>query len=395
MIEFLKSSFRNLGRKFLRTFLTIFGIAIGVASVILIANISQCGTNALSDEMESLGMSGLTITASANNPEISLDENDLSVIQKLNSVAQAAPVVTANSNIAVRNVKTQAILWGIDAKAADIVSLQVLYGRFLNRNDLQSNSNVCLVDQAFSKSAYSRDNIIGKKILVQCAGVWQEFTVIGIVKTGTGLLQNFIDSYIPTFIYVPYTTLQNFSGRRSFDEIAVKIRKGDDADNVGQLIVNCLDSNNGVSNAFVSNNLAHQKDGLTHILDIVTLILSAVGAISLFVASLSIMTVMLVSVNERMREIGIKKALGATRWEIMLEFLFEAVLISLIGCLAGIIGGYLISFAGASYFHTSFGFRPDIMLLASGFSILSGTVFGVYPAYKAACLKPVDALRQE
>ena len=395
MLEFLKSSFRNLGRKFLRTFLTMFGIAIGVASVILIANISQCGTNALSNEMESLGMSGLTITASANNPEISLNENDLSVIQKLNSVAQAAPVVTANSNISVRNLKTQAVLWGIDAKAADIVSLQVLYGRFLNKNDLQSNSNVCLVDQAFSKNAYSRDNIIGKKILVQCAGVWKEFTVIGIVKTGTGLLQNFIDHYIPTFIYVPYTTLQNFSGRRSFDEIAVKIRKGDDADSVGQLIVKCLDSNNGVSNAFVSNNLAHQKDGLTHILDIVTLILSAVGAISLFVASLSIMTVMLVSVNERMREIGIKKALGATRWEIMLEFLFEAVLISLIGCFAGIIVGYLISFAGASYFHTSFGFRPDIMLLASGFSILSGTVFGVYPAYKAARLKPVDALRQE
>ncbi len=393
MIEYLKNSFRNLGRKFLRTFLTMFGIAVGVASVILIANISQCGTNALSDEMESLGMSGLTITASAN--EITLNQNDLSIIQKLDSVAQAAPVVTASSNVAVRNLKAQAILWGIDAKAADIVSLQILYGRFLNKNDLEGNSNVCLVDEAFSKSAYSRDNMIGKKILIQCAGIWKEFTVVGIVKTGTGLLQNFIGSYIPNFIYVPYTTLQNFSGKRNFDQIAVKIRKGDDADNVGQLIVNCLDSSNGTAKAFISNNLAHQKDGLTHILDIVTLILSAVGAISLFVASLSIMTVMLVSVNERMREIGIKKALGATRWAIMLEFLFEAILISLIGCLAGIITGYLISFVGASYFHASFGFRPDIMLLASGFSILSGTVFGVYPAYKAASLKPVDALRQE
>ena len=138
-----------------------------------------------------------------------------------------------------------------------------------------------------------------------------------------------------------------------------------------------------------------QKDGLTNMLDIITLVLSAVGAISLLVASLSIMTVMLVSVNERTREIGIKKSIGAKKSAILLEFLFEAVLITLLGCAVGIMFGYGISYAGASYFQMRLSFRGDILLLAVGFSLLTGVIFGVYPAAKASNLKPVDALRME
>ena len=176
------------------------------------------------------------------------------------------------------------------------------------------------MDEAFSRSVYARSNIVGKKISMRCGGVEQTFSVVGIIKTGTGLLQNLIGEYIPTFIYVPYTTIQTSSGRDDFDEIAVKIRPGYSAESVGKLIVKHLDLSKGTSGAFVSNNLAKQKDGLMRILDLVTLILSAVGAISMLVASLSVMTVMLVSVHERTREIGIKKALGATRGAIKLEF---------------------------------------------------------------------------
>ncbi len=219
--------------------------------------------------------------------------------------------------------------------------------------------------------------------------------MVGIVKTGTGLLQNVIGNYIPTFVYIPYTTAQNSMQREDYDQIAVKVKSGGDAENVGKLIVTRLDSINGTTDAFVSNNLAKQKDGLLHVLNIVSLVLSAVGAVSLLVAGLSIMTVMLVSVRERTREIGIKKALGATRGAIMTEFLFEAVMISLIGCAIGVAAGLVVSLLGAEYFHIPFAARPDLILLAVGFAVLSGTVFGVYPAYQAARLKPADALRQD
>ena len=395
MIDYLKSAFRNLGRKRTRTSLTILGIAIGVASVIIIANISQCGTDALTTELDSLGLSGISISSKQNGQGASLTEDDILSIRKISQVGQVSPLLVENTDVTLRNEREGALLWGIDSGANDIISLQVIYGRLFTKKDISTSANVCLVDEAFSRSVYARSNIVGKKISMRCGGVEQTFSVVGIIKTGTGLLQNLIGEYIPTFIYVPYTTIQTSSGRDDFDEIAVKIRPGYSAESVGKLIVKHLDLSKGTSGAFVSNNLAKQKDGLMRILDLVTLILSAVGAISMLVASLSVMTVMLVSVHERTREIGIKKALGATRGAIMLEFLFEAGLISLIGCLCGIVGGYFISGAGAAYFHVALSMRPDIMLMAAGFSICSGVIFGVYPAYQASKLKPVDALRQE
>lgn len=394
MIDYLKSAFRNLGRKGARTILTILGVMIGVSSVIIIANISQCGTDSLNEELDSLGLSGLSISTKSGE-NVSLTPDDLRFIRKVGQVEQVSPILVQNTSVSLRSGAANALLWGIDSKASDIISLQVLYGRLFNSKDISTCANVCLVDEDFSKTAYQRSNMIGKNINFQCGGIEQSFTVVGVIKTGTGLLQNVIGNYIPTFIYVPYSTMQVSTGRTSFDEVAVKISSGGNPDNIGKMIVRHLDTNNGTNGAFVSNNLAKQKDGLLQILNIVTLILSAVGSISLLVANLSIMTVMLVSVNERTREIGIKKALGATRGAIMLEFLFEAALISLIGCILGIGTGYFVSYLGASYFHITLSIRSDIILMSAGFSILSGMIFGVYPAYKASCLKPVDALRQE
>ena len=394
MLDLVRSAYYNLGRKRGRTFLTILGIAIGVASVILIGNISQCGANALTDEMESLGLGGLAISCNAG-AGVALDETDLNLVKNCTQVEQATPILMQSTAVSVRGEETKALLWGIDTSASQIVSLQILYGRMFSNRDISTCANVCLVDEAFSKSAYQRSNIVGKHISMQCGNTMEEFEVVGVIKTGSGLLQNMLGNYIPTFVYVPYTTVQTASGRSSFDQIAVKIQSDNSAESAGKSIVATLNQNNGTLDAFVSNNLAKQKDGLMMILDIVTLVLAAVGAISLLVASLSIMTVMLVSVSERTREIGIKKAIGAKRGDIMLEFLLEAILISAFGCVIGIAAGCLVSYAGASVIGISMGRRWDALLLAVFFSLFTGTIFGVYPAYKASKLKPVDALRME
>ncbi|HEX3038611.1 MAG TPA: ABC transporter permease [Oscillospiraceae bacterium] len=395
MIDIIKSAFKNLGRKRIRTVLTILGISIGVASVIIIGNISACGTTAITGELDSLGLSGLSISVSQNAKNVSMTDADLNVVKKTEQVEQAMPVMMQSTNIQVRTIEKKALVWGIDSKANQIISLKVLYGRSINNRDVKINADVCLVDENFSKTAYGRSNIVGKTISILCAGVLQNFEVVGVVKTGSGLLQNLIGDYIPTFVYIPYTTMQNAVGRNTIDQIAVKVKSGSNMETVGKSIVTNLNRNVGVSEGFSSNNLAKQKDGLTNMLDIITLILSAVGAISLLVASLSIMIVMLVSVNERTREIGIKKSIGAKRSAILFEFLFEAIMITILGCIVGIIFGYLISFAGASYFGMTLNIRFDIMLLAVGFSLLTGIIFGVYPAAKASNLKPVDALRLE
>lgn len=395
MIDLFRSALKNLRRRSGRISLTILGIAIGVASVVLIGNISQCGSDALTGELDSLGLGGLSVSMSSTSEGGRLTETELENVRAADGVAEATPVLMQNASISSVLSSSSAFLWGIDSTAEDIISLQVLYGRLISKSDVKAASNVCLVDESFAQSAYKRDNIVGKKVSVSCSGRTEEFEVIGVVKTGSGLLQNLIGDYVPSFVYAPYTTVQNFMGRSSFDQIAVKVDDGANVDRVGETITAGLSRLTGIQDGYVSNNLVKQRDGLANILEIITLVLSAVGAISLLVASLSIMTVMLVSVSERTREIGIKKSIGASKTVILLEFLFEAVFLTLIGCAFGIVIGYLVSYAGASYFGMTLRFRIDIMLLAVGFSTLTGVIFGVYPAMKAAALKPVDALRVE
>lgn len=395
MIDLFRSALKNLRRRSGRISLTILGIAIGVASVVLIGNISQCGSDALTGELDSLGLGGLSVSMSSTSEGGWLTETELENVRAADGVAEATPVLMQNASISSVLSSSSAFLWGIDSTAEDIISLQVLYGRLISKSDVKAASNVCLVDESFAQSAYKRDNIVGKKVSVSCSGRTEEFEVIGVVKTGSGLLQNLIGDYVPSFVYAPYTTVQNFMGRSSFDQIAVKVDDGANVDRVGETITAGLSRLTGIQDGYVSNNLVKQRDGLANILEIITLVLSAVGAISLLVASLSIMTVMLVSVSERTREIGIRKSIGASKTVILLEFLFEAVFLTLIGCAFGILIGYLVSYAGVSYFGMTLRFRIDIMLLAVGFSTLTGVIFGVYPAMKAAALKPVDALRVE
>lgn len=396
MFDTMWCAIRNLGRKKMRSALTIAGIAIGVASVVLIGNISECGTDAVNQEMNSLGLGGLTITANTVSGEAApLTEEELAVIRENDQVEQAMPIMMRNTYTYSRNTEINTLVWGIDSKANQIISLQVLYGRMINAADVSSMKNVCIVDQTFARNAYQRENIVGKKISILCGASVEEFEVVGIVKTGSGLLQNMIGDYIPNFVYVPYTTLQNSAQGQTFDQIAVRVQENCDVDAAGEKIISALAHKTGVEDGYIANNLTKQKDGLKNILNIVTVILSAVGAISLLVASLSIMTVMLVSVNERTREIGIKKSIGARRNTILLEFLLEAVFISLIGCIAGAVIGNVLSYIGASIFGITLKVRMDIMLTAILFSLISGVVFGVYPAAKASNLNPVEALRQE
>lgn len=394
MLDSLRCAVRNLCRKKSRSFLTITGIAIGVASVVIISTIGEIGKTSVSDELESLGLGGVMVSTSLSDTE-GMGEEELKTIQNTPGVAYAMPLTMYYSTATVRNQTMDTVILGVDSGASQIISMEILYGRPLNQVDIDSNAKVCLVDQNLAQTGYYRDNIVGKKVYLCINGINEEFTVVGITKTGSGMLQSMMGSYIPSFVYIPYSTYQNAAGLSSYQQIAVRLQDSSDVDETGEKIVALLDQNKGYSGKYSAENLAKEKDGLNNLLNIVTLSLTAISGISLLVASLSVMTMMLVSVHERTREIGIKKSIGASRTKIMTEFLIEAAVLSLAGCAAGTALGMGITYLAALWLEISVPFRYDIILITGLFSLATGMVFGVYPAGKAAKLKPVDALHIE
>ena len=393
MIDSMGEAIRVLFRKPLRSFLTMLGILIGVASVILIGVISQYGTDMLGNEMESLGLSSLMITSEDTRFD-PLGEEELFRINSMEGVADTSPVLMQTGEVAAGDVECESMLWGVSYRADHIISLQIVAGRVFNASDCMQYRDVCLIDESLSKQAFDTIDSVGKQLQIEIGNESYTFTVAGVVKTGTGLLQNLLSGYIPSFIYLPYTTMQLYSGRSNFDQIAVKTEDGVSADWIGEEVVEELNRVVGVD-GYSAGNLAGQKESLKNILNLCTLVFSAVGGISLLVASLSIMTIMFISIQERKQEIGIKKALGAGKGRIMLDFLSEALLLSGVGSAAGIAVGLLVCGVLAVSFGITVHIRTEIVISAVFLSIISAVLFSLWPAKRAADMRPVDALRQE
>ncbi len=388
-------SLHNLGRKKFRSVLTIIGIAIGVASVVLIGSIGRIGKDAIQEELGSLGLGSISISADQRFTDLKMDEQDLQLLRNMPSVKQAVPIVMNYGTSRMRGLIANSILWGIEKGDSSIISLTPQHGRMLNQQDLTTSADVCVIDSNTAKLFYKRENIVGKRLEALIGGSYVELEIVGVVASGGSILQNMVGDVIPAFVYLPYTTLQRYQGASYFEQIAITLRENVSIEATIQQIENSINRQHNLSRGFKADNIAKQKDVLDRTLQIITWVLSAIAAISLVVAGLGIMTVMIVSVNERTREIGIKKSIGATKSTILVEFLIEALAISLIGSIIGIAFGLLGIWGGCVLM--DWPFQLDLNMIGIGFivSVSTGIIFGVYPALVAAKLRPVDALRIE
>ena len=394
MIDTLSYAMRNTFRKKSRAVLTMIGIIIGVTSVIVISCISACGTTAVNNELDSLGLSGMNISVKEGK-KLPLTNSELDIVLANNYIDSATPVMALPSSFQLGDSNSEVITWGINETAQDTVSLKVLFGRFFDKNDIASSARVCMVDKAFSSQNFGTDNIVGKTISVNINGAIEDYRVVGVLKTGSGMLQNALTGYVPSFVYIPYTTASEITGQNNYNQIITKLKAGADIDKLSDRITKNLNYSQGIDSGYTATNTAKQRDILANILNIVTLILTAIGAISLIVAGLSIMTVMLVSVSERKREIGIKKSIGASKKKIVSEFLTEAFLLSFFGAAMGVAFGLIISYIGTSVMEMTLIIDWKSIGFTVLFAIISGVIFGVYPSIKAAKLKPIDALKYE
>lgn len=394
MLDYIKTGLINIFRNKLRSFLTISGISIGVLAVVIISSIGEVGTATINMELDNMGI-GSVMVRTEEKANIPLDMNDVELLRSLGGVQFAMPLMSEWTYSELLGDETQCMAWGVDNNANKIISLEAIHGRLVNLDDMYLNKKVCVVDEAVAIKSYKRSNIVGKKIRLAINGAYEDFTVIGVVNSGVSVLQNVLGDFIPNFVYIPYTTLQEISGRTNVDQIVIKVQDTTDNSNISEQIIEMLDEKNGTTNGILVNNLLKQKSQLNTILGVVTIVLSLIAGISLVVSGLSIMTVMLVSVNERTREIGIKKSIGATNKAILMEFVIESALITMIGSLFGILVGLMLSVLGCVILGVAIIVNLKLVVMTMLLSILIGLLFGVYPAYKAATLRPVDALRYE
>lgn len=387
MIRALKSSLRPKAR----TMLTLMGIAVGIASVILTLGLGQSGSDAITKEIDLLGMGGLSVTQGNDNAP--LTEKELHEIELMKNVTCAMPIIFDSGNAYLDNEARSVYLWGIDNNADSTISLSLKDGRFFNAGDMAGAGNVCMIDEKLASEHFGRSDPIGKTLTISSGNNTANYTVTGIIKTGSGLLENVMGSVIPEFIYIPLTTMQNNIASRNFTQIIIKTNDSTDIETARNDILKAMERKTGIKNGYVVTNLAKQKENLNNIIGIFTLVITAIGAISLLVAGMNIMNVMLTSVSERTREIGIKKAIGASGADIAAEFLAESSSISLVGCLAGMAGAVVILLLISLVLGLTIQLSIGIMILLPLFSVITGSAFGLYPAIKAASLKPVDALR--
>ncbi len=394
LIEYIHHTAKNACRKPFKTLLTVCSIGIATTSIVLITTIANTGKVSLEAELANMGMNGITVGADEKVRTAKLGTKELEVIRNNDNVFEAAPVIVSYTEAKMHGLVADSLIWGIDETAKDVVNFSLQYGRMINGSDISAQRKVCVVDSNFSKAFYGRENIVGKKMRLLLFGRYEYFTVVGVVKSGGNILQGLMSGYIPSFVYIPYTTAAG-TKNPDFDQIVVRVKNSDITEQTSLEIKKSLDNINNVTNGYRIQNIIQQKQSLNRIVDVFSLVLSCIAAISLLVSGLGIMTVMMMSVTERTREIGIKKSLGASKKVIASEFLFEACSISAIGGLLGISAGNLAAFAGTSFVNANFihNIKTDVLFLL--LAIFIGGIFGIYPAIKAADLNPIDALRYE
>lgn len=386
----------------MRSILTMLGIIIGVAAVIALVSIGNGVKQDIQNSISSLGTNLLMVMPGApRTPGVrptagsmkSLKVADYEAIAKLDGVKAVSPMTNGAYVVIYQNKNWTTSVSGVNANYLDVNNWTMKSGRFLSNKNIQNRERVAVVGKTVAKNLFGDENPVGAEIRVKNI----PFRVIGVLNSkGSGAMGNDQDD----MVIIPYTTaMERVDGIDYLRMLYVVAKDENGIDRLQSDIENLLRVRHGIKDTnlddFNIQNMNSIMETMEETTGTLTLFLGAVAAISLVVGGIGIMNIMLVSVTERTREIGIRKALGATYFVIVTQFLIEAVVISLMGGLIGIALGIgaskLISLASGMSTVISI---PTIVL-SFAFSMAIGLVFGIYPARKAAKLNPIDALHYE
>jgi putative ABC transport system permease protein len=396
--DLLGLALSRLGTGKLRTALTMLGIIIGVASVVALVSVAQGATKGISDQLQSLGTNLISVspgftrtgaTRGAIGSATTLTLADASSLATLDGVEAIAPELTTNKLVVVGSQNETARIVGTTPGYLSVFAYQMWVGTFINQASVDHNLRVAAIGATTADNLGLTESSIGSTIYV--GGL--PFELIGITQPKGGT------SSADDQVMIPLSTAHElFVGSNSVSAIGLSATSQDIIDTVSAEITSTLEQRHGITNGVDDFTITTQSQLLgtvSSVSDVLTFLLAGIASISLLVGGIGIMNIMLVSVRERTREIGIRKAIGARGRDILSQFLVEALALSLAGGFIGIGVGVVASFAIGTYAGWGFVFSPVTVLVAVGFSLIVGIVFGVWPASQAARLDPVVALRYE
>ena len=418
--ESVRVSLEGLRANKMRSLLTMLGIIIGIAAVIGILTVGNGLTGSITGSMSSLGATNITVflqekaggmggmetllgVASPEEEDLITDEM-LEALRQRYGEAVAGISVSASAGSGVARdgrLYANVSLTGINEEYLAVNNTDLLAGRTIRQEDLDGRRSVCVVSDRLVENLYQgdADAALGDEVRVELNGEYQSFRIVGIYEYDASMSISFsAEEDVTTSLYIPITTANHLAGSpEGYSTVTVQASAGTDSAAMAQSIREFLSryyANNedyGVSAMAMST----MVESMSAIMDTLSIAISVIAGISLLVGGIGVMNIMLVSVTERTREIGIRKALGATNNDIRIQFVVESVIVCLIGGVIGILLGAVLGYVGSSLLSEACLPRPSYIALAVGFSMAIGVFFGYYPANKAARLDPIEALRYE
>lgn len=399
-IENFKIALESLKSNKLRSILTMLGIIIGISSVITIVALGEGGKSSITGEFEKIGAATVQIKVNAQKAQksdyITL-EDIKQITEKVPTVKYITPLLQKTGIARTEGKSKRAVIYGTNRDYAYIQNLEILHGRLFTDTEYIEGKPVVMIDDTAAKALFGYEDVVGNSITVGPSNSPKKATIVGVVK-GMAMMFGGIDDNIPVFVYSTTTFIQTtFPNDSLIDSVILMATSKEDSEGAGNGALNILQSrhNNRGREIYKADNLLKQLDQINQVLGIFTTFIGAVAAISLLVGGIGVMNIMLVSVTERTREIGIRKAIGATTNTILLQFLTESVIISVLGGIIGLICGMIGSYTIGSFANITPIISASAIAGVIIFSMAVGIFFGIYPARKAAELDPIDALRYE